>query len=179
MRFLVSIVCGLTVLGSQQAQALSIVASKPHDSHLACVNVQSILDQIWEGDKQSKLLHTLFFTDKSGLVEYGELPDFIAAMRTSEGKMDREKPRVAKLVRLTKEKFSPLYVAAIERSMWHESRSEDDGMGGEIAVPDPRFYDETSYWLVDFNSNHVQRMREALELYSIATTERSEVLSCT
>ncbi len=168
---LVTVYAGLL---TSPLSALSIVAAKPHDPRYACGAINRVLKNIW--DKKFDVF-PMFYTDKLGQVEWEERDQFNATFTSSEGKRDDRKPRISRLYKLTDHKFGPLYLVNIVRSAWHEHSYEDDGMGGETAIKDPRFYPEASYWLVDFRSESVHRFREGFEFYQLGT-EKNRMPDC-
>ena len=151
------------------AAALSIAGQRSHDRVQACAAVERVLADI--ASKRLDL-QPFFSTEKLGFVDYDEREAFIAAMTSSEGKPDQRPLRLTRFYRLSDHKFSPLYIAAVDRLVWHEYRDEDDGNGFTDRIHDPRHYPESSYWLISFESNQVAHMREAFEVYQLADEDR-------
>lgn len=151
---------------SAASSAFSITAIRKHNPDRACTAVESVLSDI---SRKSLGLSPLISTEALGRVEYDERELFFTVMTSSEGKADLRPMKLTRLYRLSKNKFSPLYLAAVDRLVWHESRLEEDSNGGSERIVDPRHYIESSYWLVSFQSDTVIRMREALELRQLAS----------
>lgn len=170
------ILIALLGLACSGAQALSIAAAREHDPDRACAAVEDLLALIRARDPEGKTLYTLFTTDALGTVQYEERPRFFEAMTSSEGRTDDRPARIDRMYRLTDDRFSPLYLIRLERTVWREFRFEDDGNGGGENVRDPRFTVEASYWLVDFSSDQVAHMREGFEFYALA--EKGRELRC-
>lgn len=155
---------------AQSARALSIASMPPHDRKLACDRVKAVLAGIARRDAAAG--PPLVSTDALGLVAWNERDAFLDAMTRSEGRADERPLRLAGLYRLGDDRFAPVYLARIERQVWHAMRREQDGMGETIETPDPHYATERSTWLVTFSSNQVERLREVPEGYLLQRERR-------
>lgn len=161
------------------AGATSVTASPPHDPGLGCKAIAAVIDDLKAGrlKEAEALIGPTFFADAFGEVEEAEEQAFLHALHHNEGRPDARPMRLDGVFRVHADRHQPVYLVALEREAWHETRLETDGMLVDREVRDPHYARDISYWLATFRSNDIWYFREAGELYPLADDER-ELKGC-
>ncbi|MXO91677.1 hypothetical protein [Pontixanthobacter aquaemixtae] len=141
-------------------QATSIAMRADHNPAYACDSVDRYLGAFNRADDSYGALPLFIYHDDFGLVERGERAAFFAAMRTSDGKPDREPMVRDALFRLDSDKQDGLYVLRVKRIRWRLQRWVQNDMLIDDLVDDPHWSVEFEYWLVRFSSNSLTEMRQ-------------------
>jgi hypothetical protein len=169
----------LTQLAPNAASATSIASAPKHRQELACAAIDRLVANLNSGDLDANVPFPgpTVYTDALGEVGLDEEETFLAAMRNSEGKADRKPIRLDGVYKVRGDAYQPTYLIALEREVWRLQSYEDDGMLGSYAVDNPHWQTERSFWLVTFQSNHIDHVRETPELDRLAA-KTAEVEGC-
>ncbi|MFA6115024.1 MAG: hypothetical protein WC729_13560 [Sphingomonas sp.] len=159
------------------ASATSVAAIRPHQPAFACSALANLLQGLATAKRPQLgglLVGVQVSTDELGSVQWEEWEALAASLRTHNGKPDQHPMRLESLRRIDdrQDKTSAFYVATIERDRWELERyMGDDGLLMPIFEPDPHFEPRREFWIVGFLGNRIVNLREADELYRIASGE--------
>ena len=154
------------------SQATSIGSPRPHDPLIACMSIEELVGDLNAGKPFGREFrhYREVHTDALGKLERDEIEGFNQWLLTSEGKPDRSPMTIRSIRTLGGDEIVRHYVLTTERTRWRTKRIELDEMLQMIEIDDPHWGAGYVTWLVAFNGNNLQSIRQADELTHIAST---------